>query len=90
MRINLVLALAFFNMMVPYPGTEMFDAHYGTEESRKNVKWEDWVAVGPRSAVTVPGVPTLLIARSVTGPNGVCTVVVSLSLLFPGVGSLVG
>lgn len=52
-------ALAFFNMMVPYPGTEEFARHFASEESRKGIRWEDWVAVGPRSAVQVPGIPSL-------------------------------
>jgi len=57
--IELRPVLSFFNMMVPYPGTEMFDAHFGGTEGRRDIKWEDWVAVGPRSAIQVPGIPSL-------------------------------
>ncbi len=60
--------LAFFNMMVPYPGTEAYDIHYGgTGVPLETVKWEDWVAVGPRSAIEVPGVPSL--ERAVADAN---------------------
>jgi len=58
--IELSPALAFFNMMVPYPGTEAFRACFGEQgPPLDRVRWEDWVAVGPHAAVTVPGLPPL-------------------------------
>lgn len=52
--------LAFFNMMVPYPGTEAYDVHFsGAGVPLGDVRWEDWVAVGPRAAIEVEGVPSL-------------------------------
>lgn len=52
--------LAFFNMMVPYPGTEAYDIHYGGSGiPLENVRWEDWVAVGPHSTIQIPGLPSL-------------------------------
>lgn len=60
--------LAFFNMMVPYPGTEAYDLHYGaTGAPMDTVRWEDWVAVGPHSTIQVPGVPSL--ERAVADAN---------------------
>ncbi len=52
--------LAFFNMLVPYPGTEAYSIHYGTAGvPLDTVRWEDWVAVGPHSTIQVPGIPSL-------------------------------
>ncbi|MEK7474214.1 MAG: radical SAM protein [Candidatus Coatesbacteria bacterium] len=53
-------ALAFFNMMVPYPGTEAYRACFGEAgPPLDRVRWEDWVAVGPHAAVQVQGLPPL-------------------------------
>jgi radical SAM superfamily enzyme YgiQ (UPF0313 family) len=62
--IELSPALAFFNMMVPYPGTEAYFGEQGPPLDR--VRWEDWVAVGPHAAVSIPGLPPLerLVARA--------------------------
>jgi radical SAM superfamily enzyme YgiQ (UPF0313 family) len=57
--IELKPTLAFFNMMVPYPGTEMFDQHYGKGPGASGYRWEDWVAVGPRATINIPGIPSL-------------------------------
>jgi radical SAM superfamily enzyme YgiQ (UPF0313 family) len=60
-------ALAFFNMMVPYPGTEAYRAHFGdVGRPPDRVRWEDWVAVGLRSTIHVPGIKSLeeLVARA--------------------------
>ena len=57
--IELKPTLAFFNMMVPYPGTEMFDKHYGQGPGASGYRWEDWVAVGPRATINIPGIPSL-------------------------------
>ena len=57
--IELKPTLAFFNMMVPYPGTEMFDKHYGGGPGKSGYRWEDWVAVGPRATINIPGIPSL-------------------------------
>jgi len=58
--IELKPVLAFFNMMVPYPGTEEYAARFGREDRVPDgVHWEDWVAVGPRAAISIPGVPQL-------------------------------
>ena len=60
LAVDIKPALAFFNMMVPYPGTEAYDIHYGGQGvPMEGVRWEDWVAVGPRSTIQVPGVPSL-------------------------------
>jgi len=60
--------MAFFNMMVPYPGTEAYALTYGAAGvPLDSVKWEDWVAVGPSSTIEVPGVPSL--ERAVADAN---------------------
>jgi radical SAM superfamily enzyme YgiQ (UPF0313 family) len=66
--IELKPVLAFFNMMVPYPGTEEYAARFGREDRVPDgVHWEDWVAIGPRAAISIPGVPKL--ERSVAEAN---------------------
>jgi radical SAM superfamily enzyme YgiQ (UPF0313 family) len=58
--IELKPALAFFNMLVPYPGTEAYQAVFGNEgPPLDRVRWEDWVAVGPHAAMAVAGLPPL-------------------------------
>ncbi len=60
LAIDLKPALAFFNMMVPYPGTEAYSIHFGNPNAAPSaVHWEDWVAVGPRATIRVAGVPSL-------------------------------
>jgi len=66
--IELKPVLAFFNMMVPFPGTEEYAARFGPEDRvPPGIRWEDWVAVGPRATVSIPGVPML--ERSVASAN---------------------
>ncbi|MDD5645315.1 MAG: radical SAM protein [bacterium] len=45
--------LAFFNMPVPYPGTELFERYFGKTEVRN---WEDFVAVGVNPVMKPEGV----------------------------------
>jgi hypothetical protein len=53
-------ALCFFNMMVPYPGTEAYGLVFGPDgPPLDRVPWEDWVAIGPRSTYEVPGLGPL-------------------------------
>jgi radical SAM superfamily enzyme YgiQ (UPF0313 family) len=43
--------LAFYNMLVPYPGTREFDLCYSSV-SLKDIKWEKFVAIGEDCVVT--------------------------------------
>ena len=52
--------LCFFNMLVPYPGTEAYEIVFGPPgPPLGRPAWEDWVAIGPRSTYKVPGLGPL-------------------------------
>lgn len=57
LALELSPALAFFNMMVPYPGTEAFARDAAPPSAPR--RWEEWVAIGPHSTISVPGIPSL-------------------------------
>lgn len=42
--------LAFFNSLIPYPGTEVYDTHYKSKFEGSE-KWEDFVAIGVNPVV---------------------------------------
>jgi len=47
--------LAFFNMLVPYPGTEIFNSSYTDLSMLEN--WDDFVAIGVNPVVDSPDLP---------------------------------
>jgi len=59
--------LAFFNMMVPYPGTEVFNNLNLNSYTIDN--WEDFVAIGTNSAVLSSSIPKDELQRLVSKAN---------------------
>ncbi len=59
--------LAFFNMMVPYPGTEVFSSLNLNPDSIDN--WKDFVAIGTTSAIRSPGISEDELERLVSEAN---------------------
>lgn len=49
--------LAFFNSLVPYPGTEVYDTHYKTQFHGSEC-WKDFVAIGINPVIQLEGLST--------------------------------
>jgi anaerobic magnesium-protoporphyrin IX monomethyl ester cyclase len=60
--------LAFFNMLVPYPGTREFE-HYFAGVSPREIPWEDFVAVGEKCVLNGAAVDAATIRRLVAKAN---------------------
>jgi radical SAM superfamily enzyme YgiQ (UPF0313 family) len=61
--------LAFFNMLVPYPGTREFDFYFA-ETPLETIDWSDFVAVGEKSVLAKnPDVPPRELERLLARAN---------------------
>ena len=60
--------LAFYNMLVPYPGTKEFDLFYASA-SLKDINWEKFVAIGEDCVVTNSGVPAKQVEQLIADAN---------------------
>lgn len=48
--------LAFFNILVPYPGTEVFEK-FIADQPMQEIRWEDFVAIGVNPVGDISGLP---------------------------------
>ncbi|MCX8069945.1 MAG: B12-binding domain-containing radical SAM protein [Thermodesulfovibrionales bacterium] len=60
--------LAFFNMLVPYPGTKDFD-YFFADKSLKYINWENFVAVGEHCVIERSVVPPKEIEQMISKAN---------------------
>lgn len=56
--------LAFFNSLVPYPGTEVYETHYKTK-FQSSERWQDFVAIGVNPVVELDNISVQDIQRYV-------------------------
>jgi len=60
--------LAFFNMLVPFPGTKEFD-HYFSAVPLNEIAWKDFVAVGEACVLKNAAVPSDVIQKLIARAN---------------------